>query len=103
MSAPMTASMQDFPALENFFSAYFHQDWAVEHGSADAVLSYFLDQEDDAEIANVRDDLARLAALDLDDATLAARFRALGSEYDPTRDGVSPRAWLQAVVSRFQR
>ena len=30
--------MRDYPTLENLFAAYFHQDWAVEHGSADEVI-----------------------------------------------------------------
>lgn len=99
----MSVAMQEYPALENFLSAYFHQDWAAEHGSPDAVVSYFLDHESDAEIANVRTDLARLAALDLDESVLAARFRALGSEYDPRRNGGSYRNWLAVLITRFER
>lgn len=97
----MSASMQEFPALENFLSAYFHQDWAAEHSSPDAVVSYFLDHESDAEIARVRDDLARLAAQNLPELALAERFRALGSEYDPARDGGSHGDWLATLLARF--
>lgn len=103
MSAPMSAAMQEYPALENFLSAYFHQDWAAEHGSPDAVVSYFLDHESDAEIANVRREIKHLAALDLDESALATRFRALGSEYDPVRNGGSYRDWLAALATRFAR
>lgn len=102
MSAAMSIPMQEFPALENFLSAYFHQDWATEHGSPEAVVAYFLDHEGGAEIAKVRGELERLAAQSLPEAELAQHFRALGSEYDPTRDGSSYRDWLHALLSRFQ-
>lgn len=95
--------MSEYPALENFLSAYFHQDWAAEHGSPEAVVSHFLDHESDAEIANVRGDLARLAAFDLDESALAARFRKLGCEYDPARNGGSYRDWLAILATRFAR
>ena len=66
-------------------------------------MSYFPDHESDAEIASVRNDLAHLAALDLDVSALAIRFRALGSEYDPGRNGGSYRDWLAELISRFER
>ena len=37
--------MADFPALRNFLSAYFHQDWAVEHDTPGAVVDYFVEGE----------------------------------------------------------
>jgi len=93
--------MSDFPALENFLSAYFHQDWRSEHDTADAVVAYFVDSEDDEQLAEVRADLARLFAQDLDEIALANRLRALGSEYDPTLDGSSWRDWLASLRERF--
>lgn len=98
-AAAMSASLQEYPALENFLSAYFHQDWAAEHGSPDAVVSYFLDHESDAEIANVRRDLARLASQALPETELAHRFRALGCEYEPGSYG----EWLASLSRRFER
>jgi len=93
--------MSDFPALENFLSAYFHQDWHVEHDAPDAVVSAFLDGEDADQVAAVRDELARLSAQDLDEAALGNRLRVLGSEYDPTLDGGSWRDWLATLRERF--
>lgn len=93
--------MSDFPALENFLSAYFHQDWRVEHDTPDAVASSFIDGEDDAQVGEVRAELTRLAGMELDEAALAERLRALGSEYDPTRDGGSWQGWLAALRERF--
>lgn len=93
--------MSDYPALQNFLSAYFHQDWRVEHDAPDAVVSDFLDHEGVAEIAAVRADLARLQARDLDEPALGTQLRALGSEYDPSLDGSGWRDWLATLVERF--
>lgn len=93
--------MSDFPALENFLSAYFHQDWCVEHDAPDAVVSAFLDGEDAEQVAAVRDELARLSAQELDEEALGNRMRVLGCEYDPTLDGGSWREWLATLRGRF--
>lgn len=97
--------MSDFPTLQNLFSAYFHQDWSLEHDSADAVVDAWREGEDDEYIARAREELDRLLARDLDDAALGAAVRALGSEYDPTRDGSRSdggwRDWLTSVQRRL--
>ena len=93
--------MSDFPALENFLAAYFHQDWALEHATPDAVVDYYRDSESTEQVAATRDDLARLLAREPDEEALGAAARRLGSEYDPTRDGGSWRGWLDAVLARL--
>lgn len=93
--------MSDFPTLQNFFSAYFHQDWSVEHDSADAVVDAWREGESDEYIARARDELDRLLARDLDDEALGAAVRTLGSEYDPTREGGGWRDWLTSVQRRL--
>jgi len=89
--------MSDYPALENFLAAYFHQDWALEQPTPEAVVDHFRDSESPEQVAATRDDLARLLARDLDDEALGAAARRLGSEYDPTRDGGTWRGWLEAM------
>lgn len=95
--------MSDTPALENFLSAYFHQDWSMEHDTADGVVDAYLGSEADAEIVAVRDDLQSLAAEGLDEAALGARMQRLGSEYDPTRDGGTWQGWLARLQAAFAR
>lgn len=95
--------MSHTPALENFLSAWFHQDWMMEHDTAAGVVEAYLGSEADAEIVAVRDDLARIAAEGLDEAALGERLRGLGSEYDPTRDGASWQDWLAALQAAFTR
>lgn len=93
--------MSDYPALENFLAAYFHQDWRVEHDTPDAVAVSFLDSEADAEIAGVRADLAQLDARQLDETALGDQMRALGCEYDPTLDGSRWDDWLTQLRAHF--
>src|SRR3546814_17190046 len=81
--------MSDFPALENFLSAYFHQDWRVEHDAPAAVVSSFLDGEDAEQVAAVRSELARLSAQDLGEEALGHRLRLPGGEAGPTTGGGS--------------
>ncbi len=90
--------MSAYPALENFFSAYFHQDWAVEHADADAVLAYYLDGEPEAEVAKVRAELEALRGRELDEAALGQALASLGSSYDPAADGHSRAGWLQRLA-----
>jgi hypothetical protein len=94
-------AMTAMPALENFLSAYFHQDWAMEHDTADGVVAYYLGSESPAQVAEVRGELAALSGEGLDEAALGRRFRALGSEYDPTRDGGTWRGWLARLQAAF--
>jgi len=91
--------MRDYPTLENFFAAYFHQDWAVEHGSADEVIAYYRSSESPDQVARARAEAQALLDDGLDDAALGARITALGSEYDPTRDGATWRSLLQRIAA----
>lgn len=75
--------MADYPTLANLFAAYFHQDWAMEHDSVEAVADYYRGAESDATVAAAREELAHLAAADLDEDALGATLRRLGCEYHP--------------------
>ncbi len=93
--------MSDYPTLQNFFSAYFHQDWMMEHDSAEAVVDAWREGESDEYIARARDELDRLLARDYDEAALGEEVRRLGSEYDPTREGTAWRDWLTGIQRRL--
>lgn len=94
--------MSDYPTLQNFFSAWFHQDWMLDHDSADAVVDAWRESEGDEYIARARDELDRLLARDFDEAALGAAVRGLGCEYDPTRDDTSWHDWLADIRQRLQ-
>ncbi|MET0327375.1 MAG: contact-dependent growth inhibition system immunity protein [Luteimonas sp.] len=93
--------MSAYPTLENFFAAYFHQDWAMEHDSADAVVAYYRDSEARDQVSRAQAEAEALLGEPLDESALGARIAALGSEYDPTRDGATWRGWLQRLASEL--
>ncbi|MCD9032256.1 hypothetical protein LDO32_11025 [Luteimonas sp. Y-2-2-4F] len=93
--------MSDYPTLENLFAAYFHQDWAAEHATADAVIDYYRGAESADQVEAAREELDRLLAQDYDEHALAQLARGLGSEYDPTREGRSWRDWLESLRQRL--
>jgi hypothetical protein len=75
----------DFPALQEFLSAYLHQDFAEEYGSAAEAVKAFLAEASGDEIQDVKDEWSRLRRL------LAARalgevqtaIRRLGAAWQP--------------------
>lgn len=93
--------MSGFPALQNFLSAYFHQDWAVEHDTPQAVVDYYTEGESQQQVAQLRAELERLLEQDLDEDDLAQQVQALGSEYDPGVDGGSYRDWLRGIAEQL--
>lgn len=95
--------MNDYPALQNFLSAYFHQDWAMEHDTPQAVVDGYRSGEAPDQLKATREDLARLLVVEPDDAALGEEARRLGSEYDPTRDGSTWRGWLESVQAALSR
>ncbi len=90
--------MRDMSDLENFFSAYFHQDWSIDHDTAEAVVAYYRESESEQTVAGAREQLSALLAQDLDEDELAEKVQSLGCEYDPTGDGGSYRDWLTGLA-----
>lgn len=95
--------MSDYPTLENLFAAYFHQDWAMEHATPDAVVDHYRRSEAPAQVAAARSDLERLLSRGYDEPALGRAVRDLGSEYDPTREGGTWQAWLERIGERLAR
>lgn len=93
--------MSDFPTLDNFLAAYFHQDWMLDHDSARAVVDDYADGESEATVGRLRGELDALLASDADEARLAALLRDNGCEYDPARDGLGYRQWLESVRAQL--
>lgn len=94
--------MSEYPALQNFLSAYFHQDWGMEHDTPEAVTEYYRDSEKPGLVAGTRKELERLLAAGHDEEALGARVRALGAEYDPTASGGTWRGWLESIAAELK-
>lgn len=94
--------MSEYPDLQNFLSAYFHQDWAMEHDTPEAVAGYYRDNEAPELVASTRKELEQLLAAGHDEEALGARVRALGTEYDPTANGGTWRGWLESLAASLK-
>jgi len=89
--------------LIGFFGGWFHQDWDLEAASPDEILENYLTQADRAERAALSAAIRNYVEMCPDDHLLRDRlFQDLQCYYDPSRDGVSPRAWLLSIVERLQ-
>lgn len=90
--------MRDMSDLENFFSAYFHQDWSMDHDTAEEVVDYYRESESEQTVAGTREQLSALLAQGLDEDELAEKVQNMGCEYDPTCDGGNYRDWLASLA-----
>lgn len=90
-----------FDEIRNFFSSYFHEDWAQEAEDPAQIISLFLAQEwKSEELRALAAQIRRFVDRHPDDQELErALFAELGSYYQPSADKVSPRKWLQEVAS----
>lgn len=93
--------MTDSPTLSNLLAAYFHQDWAMEFGSVEAVADYYRGSESPEQVEAARAELAALLDEGLDDAALGARLQALGCEYHPG-DAGGWRGFAETLLSRLR-
>lgn len=51
---------RELPELHDFFGAYFHQDWTVEHDSAEQVIDAFIADSGPEDLMLVRNELSFL-------------------------------------------
>jgi hypothetical protein len=84
------------PELHQFFGGSFHQDWTLDHETADDVVQAFVAEATPHERLMVARALKDL--LDLPDESLGEAIFALGAYYDPTADGLTVRQWLESLV-----
>ncbi len=92
----MTSS-NEFPVLEQFFGAYFHQDWCDEFESVDEAVRVYRTTESPETFRAAKKELVELMKKDLDEATLANAIHRLGCYYDPVSEGSTYRAWISSV------
>ena len=88
--------------LEQFFGAWFHQDWQLDAESWEAVARQFAESDGSAAATSAADSILALVQSEPDDASLAAKLSQLGCEYWPgaVRD---LRPWLIALAHELRR
>lgn len=90
--------------MQDFFAAYFHQDWEDDASSPEEVVQNYLASASDVEIASLASEIERLLSGHMNEDQLDEMlFRELGCFYSPTADGLTPTAWLNHLVERFRR
>lgn len=85
----ITKHAADFPALREFFSAYLHQDFRDEYGSASAAAHAFRKDANNSELAAVRKQWKawRSSLAGASAETIAQAARKLGAGWRPQGDG----------------
>ena len=96
--------MSAFPKLEQFFSAYFHQDWEYEYETKawEQVVALYVRDVGIEVAAETSKELLRFvesthASLD------AFLLNELGCYFHPSASGQSTVAWLKRVSTELER
>ncbi len=91
---------EQFPDLEQFFGAYFHQDWMDFDEAAETVIERFVNDATQDELSSTIGELDQLLSLGLPEAELEhVMYKELGCYYNPEPDGISMSEWLRWVRS----
>lgn len=83
--------------LDQFFGAYFHQDWPVDDSSWQAVVERYRTENASTDAGRVAQEIVQLIQRHPDDDSLVAELDRLGCCYWPGAPGLY-RAWLSEVV-----
>ena len=88
----------NYPNLRQMLGGYLHQDWRIEFSSANGAINAFKNQEPQAIILKVCDELNRVIP-SIQQMRNPEKFlrEELWCDYDPLGDGLTVVAWLQEV------
>lgn len=93
---------REFPELHEFFGAYFHQDWLVEHGTAEQVLDAFLSESASEDLILVQNELNTLIDQGMAESALRRYMLAdLSCYYCYWFAWESGDVWLRHIASRL--
>lgn len=93
---------REFPELHDFFRAYFHQDWTVEHDTAELVVDAFLDNSDSDDLMVVRAELNVLLDQRKDEVELReCLLQELSCYYCCWNAWESGETWLRHIAIRL--
>jgi hypothetical protein len=92
----------NFPESQVFFGAYFHQDWLMEHDTADQVIDDFLKSSDKEILISVRSELQTLISRGLNEMDLRALFlKELKCYYCYWNEWASGEVWLRHIERKL--
>jgi hypothetical protein len=87
----------EYPYLQQFLGAYFHQDWTLDDSTADEVIERFKRESDPETIEEVKEELAQFLASHPSDDQLSRALTTLGCDYHAPGDNLTYRDWLHHV------
>ncbi|WP_166224779.1 contact-dependent growth inhibition system immunity protein [Pseudomonas atagonensis] len=91
-----------FPEAQDFFGAYFHQDWLLEHDTADQVIDDFLRNSDKSVLILVHSELQTLLSKELSEMELREFFlKELNCYYCYWNDWKSGEEWLRHIERKL--
>lgn len=90
-----------YPGLSHFFGAYFHEDWNLDHASANDVIELFLSECNREDVARIVQEITQLEGSSPTEEVLRESIFSLGSYYDVTADNVTFKEWIGRVRKRF--
>lgn len=92
--------IKDLLTLKQFIGAYFHQDWDLEHSTADDVINFYKHDVDCKTLSFLRVDIESLCGLGLDDTELQdILFNEMGCSYNYPHEWESSKAWLAHILT----
>ena len=95
-------STSSFPKLEQFFGAYFHQDWTLEASESAEVIKAYRKKTSPRAVNELLKELGQLRAEKLKEAQLRKRIEMLGGCIDPAGEGKTCSEWLAVLESALQ-
>lgn len=89
-------------ALHDFFGAYFHQDWGIEHGGAEEIISAFLADSSNDDIRITQQEINALLGEQKDELNLRAYvLKDLSCYYCYWNEWETGEDWLRHVSNRL--
>lgn len=93
----MMMQMEEFNSFANFCGC-FHEDWPVDHASADDVLNFYVSMESTKEVSLANREITILLNRFPSEPELRAAVFGFGCSYDAEADGwAGCRQWLGHV------
>lgn len=94
--------IQKFPALIQFFGAYFNQDAGLDYPNLNQALEAFKGENSPETIFLVNEELDQLLSLDLDNNMLTQALLELGCEYwHNFHEPETSKEWLKKIKMRL--
>ncbi|MCC3452988.1 contact-dependent growth inhibition system immunity protein [Microcoleus sp. PH2017_08_TRC_O_A] len=90
--------IDQFPNLTQFFSSYFHQEWALEADTPSQVVNNYRNSEPPESIEAALQELGQLLEMPISEPDLETFvLDELGCYYDPQSKNQTVREWLESV------